>query len=138
MSREQQPEDLENPSEIRDHNSINNNENESEHNSMLVPSTNHLRRRDHEIICEQLQHRQNLEDQRQTWRSCCLSMDRRAVAYFCQFFFCVAVTAFCISQLAIYTDSKYAEMCQKYVVLLGLFVGFQLGVTSAAYFVVKQ
>lgn len=103
-----------------------------------LPNVHHLRRRDHEIIVEQLQHRQNLEDQKQTWRSCCLYMDRRAVIYFAQLIFCIAVSIFCASQLALYPEPQHAEGREKYVLLLGLMCGFELGLVSASSFVPKQ
>lgn len=99
----------------------------------LVPPSARLHRKDHEIMIEQLQLNQNLQDQRQTWRSCCLRMDRRATIYFSQFFFCLFVTAFSISQLALQNEEK-----TMYAVLLGLTTGFQLGVFTSSAVIIQQ
>ena len=34
-----------------------------------------------------------------TWKSCCMLIDKRAVQYFSQLFICVGVMTFCIIQL---------------------------------------
>jgi len=40
-----------------------------------------------------------ISDDDNTWRSCCILIDKRAVQYFSQLFICIGVMGFCIIQL---------------------------------------
>lgn len=70
-----------------------------------------------------LQHRLQIEEEhaRNTWDSCCLTLDRRAVQYFTQIGIIVAVMAFCVSQLASEIGGEDAR--SAYLGLLTLLLG---------------
>ena len=58
-----------------------------------------------------------------TWRSCCVTVDRRAVSYFGQLGFALLVIVFCIVQLS--RDSDCATWA-KYSPVLMLVIGAML------------
>jgi hypothetical protein len=72
-------------------------------------------------ILEQ-EHRFKVEDDiyKDTWKSCCMVLDRRAVMYFTQIVIIGGTMSFCISQL--YRDGT-CETHQTYLGLLTMLIG---------------
>jgi hypothetical protein len=69
-----------------------------------------------------LQHRMDIEDEkyRNTWTSCCVTLDRRAVQYFTQIAIIGGSMCFSISQLY---RNQSCENQQAYLGLLTLLIG---------------
>jgi hypothetical protein len=69
-----------------------------------------------------LQHKMDIEDERyaNTWTSCCITLDRRAVQYFTQIIMIGGTMAFSISQLY---RHESCENQQAYLGLLTMLIG---------------
>jgi hypothetical protein len=69
-----------------------------------------------------LEHRQHLADEKykNTWESCCLVLDKRAVQYFTQITMICGIMSFAIIQL---TRLDSCEAQQSYLGLLTLLIG---------------
>ena len=82
-----------------------------------------------ELVKIQLQHDIAVEDDERTfahdntWKSCCLTVDRRAVSYISQMGIGVAVITFCISMLVI---DQSCTSFSRWSPLLGLVLGVML------------
>jgi hypothetical protein len=62
----------------------------------------------------------NPDDKRTTWKSCCFTVDKHAVAFFSQLFVCCGVMLFCMYQLLHQEDCQGQQM---YSGLLTLILG---------------
>ncbi len=91
----------------------------------LSPSTQHLVSIEEEknivLTEEQLQNKIKLEN---TWRSCCLLVDRRALLFVSQLGISISVMGLCIFQLITHHDD--CETNQLYSGLLTMLIGIHL------------
>jgi hypothetical protein len=96
---------------------------------MPIEHVNLLTRRnqEHRIHVERAALRADLEQQHQTWRSCCFKLDKRAVAQFSQLFIGIGILLFCIAMII----TRANGVNDVYFAFIGLICGFQFGRVSS-------
>ena len=74
----------------------------------------------HKIIVEDEERKFNHEN---TYKSCCLTIDKRAATFFISSSFCAAVLVFCLIQLSLNPDcSTYAKYSSIMMFLVGVYI----------------
>ena len=58
-----------------------------------------------------------------TYESCCIRVDKRALTYLIQVFFCFIVLIFCVIQMSLYDDcATYAKYSSIMMFIIGVFI----------------
>ena len=93
----------------------------SEEKKEILPDLKHS----NSVNMKILEHRFKVQDDRykDTWKSCCIILDKRAVVFFTQIIIMASCMGFCIVQLSRLSDCTSQ---QTYIGLLTLLIGIML------------